>query len=147
MFLNQALAVIRFGVNESTKRSPFYLLYKREVVVPIDNLLKPRPKYQGEETHKIALEQQHRAFLLVHQNRRKAMKKRNEVINNKAKNVTLKVGDPVYHRNHTRKSKLDLKWHPYYRIIEQTSPVTRECPWARHFRAQPSTGETQERHE
>ena len=22
-----------------------------------------------------------------------------------------------------------------------------ECPWARHFRAQPSTGETQERHE
>ena len=22
-----------------------------------------------------------------------------------------------------------------------------DCPWARHFRAQPSTGETQERHE
>ena len=22
-----------------------------------------------------------------------------------------------------------------------------ECPWARHFRAQPSTGETQEKHE
>ena len=124
MFLNQALAAIRFGVNESTKRSPFFLLYNRDVVVPIDNLLKPRRKYQGEEPHKIALEQQHRAFLLVHQNRRKAMKKRNEVINNKAKDVTLKVGDPVYYRNHTRKSKLDIKWHPYYRIIEQTSPAT-----------------------
>ena len=25
--------------------------------------------------------------------------------------------------------------------------VSWKCPWARHFRAQPSTGETQERHE
>ena len=104
--------------------SPFFLLFNREVVVPIDNLLKPRHKYQGEEPHKIALEQQHKAFLLVHQNRRKAMKKRNQNINSKAKDVTLKIGDPVYYRNHARKSKLDPKWQPYYPILEQTSPVT-----------------------
>lgn len=34
------------------------------------------------------------------------------------------IGDPVYYRNHLRKSKLEMKWKPYYRIIEQTSPVT-----------------------
>ena len=89
LFLSHTLGAIRFGVNESTKRSPFFLLYNRDPVLPIDNILKPRRKYQGEDPHKIALEQQHKAFLLVHQNRRKAMKKRNELANKNAKNVTL----------------------------------------------------------
>ena len=78
MFLNQALAAIHFGVNESTKCSPFFLLFGNEPVLPIDNLLKRRRKYQGEEPHKMALEQQHKAFLWVHQNRKRAKKKRNE---------------------------------------------------------------------
>ena len=124
MFLNQALAAIRFGVNESTKASPFRLLFNREVVFPIDNVLRPRRKYQGEEPHKIALEQQHKAFILVHKNREKARAKRNQYANKNAKDVLLNVNDPVYYRNHTRKNKLDPKWKPYYRILEQTSPVT-----------------------
>ena len=71
LYLNQALAAIRFGANESTRMSPFFLLCNREVLVPIDNLLKPRRKNQGEDPHKIALEQQHKAFLLVRQYGRK----------------------------------------------------------------------------
>ena len=55
IFLNQALAAIRVNVSESSKFSPFYLLYNRDVDLPINNLLKPRRKYQGEKTHKIAL--------------------------------------------------------------------------------------------
>jgi len=124
MYLNQALAAIRFGVNESTKNSPFRLLYNREVVLPIDNILKPRRKYQGEEPHKIALEQQHKAFLLVHQNRSRAKKRRNEYANKNAKEVDFHVGQAVYYKNNKRKNKLDIKWKPYHRIIEITSPVT-----------------------
>ena len=124
-WLGFSLAAMRFGVNESTQQSPFFLLYNGEVVLTIDNILKSRRKYQGEEPHKIALEQQHKNFLLVHQNRTKAQKKRNERINKtRSSEVELKVGDPVYYRNHKPKSKLDIKWQPYYRIIEQTSPVT-----------------------
>ena len=37
--LNQALAAIRFNVSESSKFSLFFLLYNRDVVLPIDNLL------------------------------------------------------------------------------------------------------------
>ena len=31
----------------------------------------------------------------------------------------IEVSDPVYYKNHQRKGKLDLKWKPYYRIIEK----------------------------
>ena len=72
MFLNQTLAAIRFNISESSKFSLFYLLYNRDVVLPIDNLLKPRRKYHGEAMHKIALEQQHKSFMLVHKHLKQA---------------------------------------------------------------------------
>ena len=56
LFLNQALAAIRFNVSESSKFSPFFLMYNRDVVLPIDNILQPRKKYVGEEYHQSALQ-------------------------------------------------------------------------------------------
>ena len=72
----------------------------------------------------MSLEQQHKVFLWVHQNRKRAKKKRNELANRHTQEVKFEIGDPVYNKNHTRKNKLDIKWQPYYRIIVQTSPVT-----------------------
>jgi len=60
LYLNQTLAAIRFHVSESTKFSPFFLLYNRDVVLPLDTILKLRRRYHGEELHKIALQQQHK---------------------------------------------------------------------------------------
>ena len=40
LYLNQVLAAIRFNVSEATDYTPFYLVYNRDVVLPIDNLLK-----------------------------------------------------------------------------------------------------------
>ena len=57
LFLNQALAAIMFKVSESSKCSPFFLLYNRDVILPVDNILKPRKKYVGEEMHQIALQE------------------------------------------------------------------------------------------
>ena len=59
LHLNQVLAAIRFNVSEATGYTPYYLLYGRDVVLPLDNLLKPRLKYQGEDMHQIALQEQH----------------------------------------------------------------------------------------
>ena len=75
LHLNQALAAIRFNVGESSKYSPFNLLYNRDVVLPVDNLLKPRRMYPGEEEHKITLQEQHKAFLTVNNNFRKAKRR------------------------------------------------------------------------
>ena len=37
--LNQTLAAIRFNENETTKFSPVKLIYNRDVVLPVDNIL------------------------------------------------------------------------------------------------------------
>ena len=71
LFLNQTLAAIRFNVSKSNISSPFFLLYNRDVVLPIYNLLKRRRKYAGDNLHKIALQQQHKLFLLVHKRLKK----------------------------------------------------------------------------
>ena len=124
LHLNQALAAIRFNVSESSKYSPFYLLYNRDVALPVDNLLKPLRKYHGEEGHKITLQEQHKAFLTVRNNLRKAKRRQARYADRNTKSVDLKVGDPVYYKNNRRKGKLDLKWKPFYRILEKRGPVT-----------------------
>ena len=44
--------------------------------------------------------------------------------NNKNSEYTeFQFGDPVYLKQHQRKSKLEGRWCPYYRNIEKTSPV------------------------
>lgn len=124
LHLNQALAAIRFNVSESSKFSPFYLLYNRDVVLPVDNLLKPRRKYHGEEEHKIILQEQHKAFVTVRNNLKKAKKRQARYADRNTKEIKFEIGDPVYYRNNRRKNKLDLKWKPFYRIIDKKGPVT-----------------------
>ena len=122
--LNQTLAAIRFNINESSSFSPFYLLYNRDVVLPIDNILKPRRRYLGEDPHKIAIEQQHKTFTMVQRILKRSKKRQAKYANRNAVDVDLKIGDPVYYKNNQRQSKLQSKWKPFYRIIEQISPVT-----------------------
>ena len=124
LHLNQALAAIRFNVSESSRYSPFYLMYNRDVVLPVDNLLKPRRKYHGEESHKITLQEQHKAFVTVRNNLRKAKRRQAKYADRNTKPVDFEVGDPVYYKNNQRKGKFDLKWKPFYRIIEKRGPVT-----------------------
>ena len=69
--INSALSAMRTNISRTTKMSPFYILYNREPVLPLDNILKPRRKYEGEEFHKIALENQHKAFITVVKNIKK----------------------------------------------------------------------------
>lgn len=60
---------------------------------------------------------------MVHRILRHYKRRQARYTNRRAVDVDLKVGDPVYYKNNQRQSKLQAKWKPYYRIIEQTSPV------------------------
>ena len=124
LYLTQALAAMRFNTNESTKHSPFFLMYGRDPVFPIDTLLKPRTKFVGEDFHKHILQNQHEAFTLVYKNIKKSKDRNIRYKNRNATEVTFEVNDPVFLRNHLRKTKLESKWKSYYRIIKKTSPVT-----------------------
>ena len=53
----QVLAVIRFHVNETTKFLPYYLLYNRNIILPLDNILRPRRIHYGDEHHEIVLQE------------------------------------------------------------------------------------------
>ena len=121
--LNQTLAAIRFNVSESSKISPFYLLYNTDVVLPVDNLLKPRRKYLGEDFHQMALQEQHKSFVHVRNHLKKAMKRQAKYANKGSKAVEFHVGDAVYNKKQ-RDGKLGQKWKPFYRIIEKTGPVS-----------------------
>ena len=58
LYLTQALAAVRFSICETTKFSPYYMLFGGEVVLPVDNQLRPRKKYVGEDPHRLVIEQQ-----------------------------------------------------------------------------------------
>ena len=124
LHLPQALGAMRFSYNESTGQSPFSLLYGRDAVLPIDNLLQPRRKYYGEESHQILLEAQHEAFVRAHRRLKKQKKRQNTLADKGAVEINFKVGDPVFLRNHAKTCKLSPSWEPYYRIIEKVSPLT-----------------------
>ena len=54
IYINQMLAAVRFYVSETTQFSPYYLFYNRDVILPLDNILRPRCIYYGDEHHEIA---------------------------------------------------------------------------------------------
>ena len=98
LHLNQVLAVVRFNVCEATEYTPLNLLYGRDVVLPLDYILKPRLKYQEEDMHQIALQEHHKAFMLVHCPLRKQQRKQAKYGNKKRKDVTYNIGDPVFYK-------------------------------------------------
>ena len=120
--MNQTLAAIRFNINVSSKLEPFFLLYKRDVVLLIDNLLKLRRKYQGEELHPIALQEQHKSFTLVRRFLKQTKKRQTKYADKGTRNF--RYNEPVYYKDNQMKGKLECKWRPFYRIIGRKGPAT-----------------------
>ena len=121
------LSAYRTAKNESTKFSPFYVLYGRDPVLPVDTLLAPKYRYQGEEYVPTMLENLHGAHHLVRHNLERSHERNKNYYDRKAKPVNLRVGDMVYFRDPseaTQSSKLSSHWKPFYRIIKALSDVT-----------------------
>lgn len=86
--------------------------------------MKPCRKYQGNELHQIALQEQHKSFTLVRQHLKKAEKSQAKYADKGAKQVEFQINDPVYYKKNQGKGKLDCKWGPFYILIERKGPST-----------------------
>lgn len=124
VYLNQCLAATRFAPSEGTKYSPYFLLYGRDVLLPLDNILQKRTRYVGEDSHKICLQRMHHAFSLAYRNLKHAQKRQAKYANKNANEVEFEVGQAVFLKNNKKKSKIDNRYLPYYRIIEKRGPIS-----------------------
>ena len=122
MYLNSALLAIRTNVSKSTMQSPFKLLYSRDPVLPLDNLLRPRRKTHSEDYHEVALENLHKSFIEVLKTTRKVKEARNRYKNRNRDDTVFKAGDPIYLKNKRKESKLDKNWLTHYTVIKKTGP-------------------------
>ncbi|ESP04451.1 hypothetical protein LOTGIDRAFT_170696 [Lottia gigantea] len=84
-------------------------------------------KYFGEDYVPVTLQRLHETYLDVKDNMIESRKKNRERINAKIHTQSYEIGDPVYYYDPTTKlhhsSKLTNHWKPYYRIVDQYSPV------------------------
>ena len=126
--LPAALFAMRTCVNESTKYTPYMLLYGRDCVLPLDTVLTPRRRYYGEDYVPTMFQRLHAAFLHVADNTKHARAEVKRQADKRARQRQFVVGDPVYLHDPVVKEgqvrKFKSPWKPYYRIVEMVSPVT-----------------------
>lgn len=126
-YIPALLMAYRTSVNDSTKFTPFFLLYGRDPVLPMDTLLRPKLKYMGDEYVPTMLQRLHLAYTEAKQNLASARERNKQRVANKAEMIDFQPGDPVFYLDKTSKpgesQKLNLPWKPFYRVVEQLSPV------------------------
>ena len=95
--LQACLGAYRMSKNESTKHSPYFVMYGRDPVLPVDTLLQPRHRYTGEDYVPAMFEHLHNAYAQVAQNIQQAREHNQSLIADKAIPSNFKPGDLVFY--------------------------------------------------
>ena len=122
--LNIALGALRFNQCDTTKKSPYFLLFARDPILPINRLLGLHEKYNGEQFDKEMLQRSHEIYCKAFRNIQNSRKTRNMAINKNRRQVTYELNDAVYYKNFNRASKLTPSWRPYFRVIKVLTPTS-----------------------
>jgi hypothetical protein len=134
IYLPFALFTYRVSVQEATKETPFYLMYGRDPILPIDIKMKTidSEKITIEEYKKQMMENFEKIYKEVkYYNELTKQKKENEVDKRKKDNEKqFQVGDLVWMHHRKRKKGLSTKlmkhWQGPYRITQIISPTNVE---------------------
>ena len=112
-----ACAAYNFMPNENSRESPFFLMFARDPILPLNTLLCPKIRYMGNDHNIISLEAMKSMFELVTVNLKKARARKDP---EHFPDVTqLQEGDTVMIKNHTAKA-FEPKYVGDYRIIRIT---------------------------
>ena len=109
-----ACAAYNFIPNEHSKESPFFLMFGRDPVLPLNTLLGPKMRYLGNDINILLLEAMKNMFEIATTNLKMAREKRDP--ENDPKPVQLQPGDTVLVQNHT-KGPFDPKYIGDYHVV------------------------------
>ena len=110
-----ACATYNFMPNENSRELPFFLMFTRDPILPLNTLLEPKIQYMGNDVNIISLEAMKSIFQLVATNLKNAREHRDS---EQFPNVTkLQEGDTVMIINHTPKP-FEPKYIGDYQIVK-----------------------------
>ena len=121
--LQPCLGAYRMSKNESTKYSPYFIMYGRDPVLLVDTLLQPRLQYTGEDYVPTMFEHLHNAYSQVVQNMQESRDRNKALIAQNATPSDFKPGDLVYYYDPSvqpgNSAKFTLPWKNYFRIVSK----------------------------
>ena len=109
-----ACAAYNFMPNEHSKESPFFLMFGRDLVLPLNTLLEPKIRYMGNDINIISLETMKNLYEIVATNLKSAQEKGDP--QEQPPLTRLQPGDTVLIQNHT-KGPFDPKYIGDYRVV------------------------------
>ena len=109
-----ACAAYNFIPNEHSKESPFFLMFGRDPVLPLNTLLEPKLRYLGNDINILSLEAMKNMYEIAATNLKIAREKRDPPKDSKP--IPLQPGDTVLVQNHT-KGPFDPKYIGDYCVV------------------------------
>ena len=109
-----ACAAYNFIPNEHSKESPFFLMFGRDPVLPLNTLLEPKVRYMGNDINILSLEALKNMYEIATTNLKMAREKKDTPKDHKP--IHLQPGDMVLVQNHT-KGPFDPKYIGDYRAV------------------------------
>ena len=109
-----ACAAYNFIPNEHSKESPFFLMFGRDPVLPLNTLLEPKIRYMGNDINIISLEAMKNLYEITATNLKLAQEKGDP--QEQLTPTKLQPGDTVLIQNHV-KGPFDPKYIGDYRVV------------------------------
>ena len=109
-----ACAAYNFLPNEHSKESPFFLMFGRDLVLPLNTLLKPKIRHMGNDNNIISLETMKNVYEVAATNHKLAHEKGDP--QGPIPPTKLQPGDTVLIQNHN-KGPFDPKYIGDYRVV------------------------------
>ena len=97
-----ACAAYNFLPNERSKESPFFLMFRRDAILPLSKLLQPQVQYLGNDENILSMQALKNIYEVIAQNLKTACAKITDNVNPIP--IKLREGDLVLTKDHTAKA-------------------------------------------